>query len=144
MGNTTFGNAESAREAPLLEGSQDGAPQKVAPPDDRTGFRTSLTAHAARVVFLFSHGIFLVMVSLSLADLDEASWDTLFVPILVGNLLCILLLIWSVFASCPYIKRSQKLARIRVGNYPSILTELLPEIFLSIIGVFLMLLICAG
>lgn len=143
--------ARPAREPLLIEGAaaepadnaQSGGRSAQAEKES-TGFRSHLAAHGARLVFLFSHGLLVVLVSASLANLSQASWHVLFAPVWIGNSMCIALLIWSVFASCPYIKRATKARRVRLGPYPSLITELVPGIFLNILGALLMLIVTAG
>jgi len=138
---------KEAREPLLLEPSEADslrAGEKSQGPKEETGFHTILFSHAARLVVLFFHGLSVLFASRDLKTLDKDSWGWLFVPIWLGNFLCICLLIWSVRASCPYIRRCQGAGRVRLGIYPSILTDIFPTIFLNIVSVIVMLLLTSG
>lgn len=117
-----------AREPFLAEGQE-----------ERTGFWTHYACHLVRVTFLFSHGLLVITVSSALSNLGEASWFLLFTAAWVGDFLCMGLLVYSWFASCPYIKRCRNEGKVKIGIYPSFLTEVLPEIVLSVLGLIFMI-----
>lgn len=102
---------------------------------------TNRTCHAVRLFFLLSHGLLVISVSSSLDSWDQAEPCKVFFPAWVGDAVCGLLLIYSWFASCPYIKLCLSERQPRVRDGPSILTEILPEIVLAILGMFFLLLI---
>ncbi|CAE8703012.1 unnamed protein product [Polarella glacialis] len=121
----------SARELALLSNGE------------RTASRTHLCCHAARLLFLISHGLLLLVVSASLEGVDQADWWVLFLPVWVGNSICLALVALSWCASCPYIKACLSERQPRLNDSPSILTEVLPEMVMSIPGVvFLVLTFC--
>lgn len=127
-GRITFGDTESV--------GSDEPGQK----EERTALHTHYCCHFARLVFLASHGILAILVSDALHDLQQASWWSLFLPIWVGDGLCAILIMVSWFASCPYVKLCLAERQPRLNNNPSILTEILPEIVLSMASlVFLVL-----
>jgi len=109
----------------------------------RTALRTLYCNQVARAVFFISHGLLIVTVSSSAQLWPKVPWRVVFLPAWIGNCLCICTLILSWFVSCPYVKlcMAEKQPRIGLSN-PSILTEVLPDIVLSIAGVaFLILLL---
>lgn len=108
---------------------------------ERSAMWTNRTCHAVRLFFLLSHGALVVSVSLSLDEWKEAEPYKLFAPAWVGDAVCGVLLIYSWFASCPYIKLCLSERQPRVRDGPSILTEILPEIVLAILGMLFLLLI---
>jgi len=108
---------------------------------ERSAMWTNRTCHAVRLFFLLSHGLLVVSVSWSLEDWAEAEPYKLFAPAWVGDGVCAALLVYSWFASCPYIKLCLSERQPRVRDGPSILTEILPEIVLAILGMFFLLLI---
>jgi len=111
----------------------------------RTAMWTSGCSHAARLLFLGSHGVFVLVVSISLDSLSEASWWLLFVPVWAGDALCSVLIVASWFASCPYIKICLAARQPRLGiENPSILTDILPDIVLAVVGLIFLLLIFFG
>eukprot|EP00971_Amphidinium_carterae_P319436 6348632-Amphidinium_carterae.1 len=90
-----------------------------------------------------SHGLLIVAVSSSVHLWPNVPWRVVFLPAWIGNCLCVCVLILSWFASCPYVKlcMAEKQPRVGLSN-PSILTEVLPDIVLSVAGVgFLLLLL---
>jgi len=101
---------------------------------ERTGTWTHYCCHAARLLFLLSHGLFVLAVSGSLHRLEKASWPLLFLPLWVGMPACILLAVASWFASCPYVQLCLSERLPRLGERPSILTEILPDIVLAVMG----------
>lgn len=109
---------------------------------ERTAHWTHSIGAGSRLLFLFSHGVLVYIVSRSLDQLSEISWWLAFLPVWIGDALCIILLVLAWFASCPYIRlciaeRSQRFG----ANNPSLLTEILPDIVCAILGFFLLLLI---
>lgn len=90
----------------------------------------------ARLAFLFSHGVTVIMSASSLRDWRQTNWFSIFIPAWIGDALCLGLMIFSWFASCPYIRLCRQQSRVCIGRRPSFLTEILPEILLSVIGVF--------
>jgi len=135
--------AKEARE-PLLLDPAEAQEVKEQGPKEETGFRAILVTHSARLVVLFFHGLFVLLASRDLETLDQDSWGWLFVPVWIGNFLAICLLIYSVRASCPYIRRCQAAGRVRLGPYPSMLTDIFPTIFLNILSVIWLLLLSSG
>lgn len=115
----------------------------------RAAFRTRYSLIAARLVFVFSHGMLVITSSMSLRDgwqvLDKDSWWMIFSPVWFGNLLCCILAVYSWFASCPYIQwcLNERQARMGYSN-PSILTEILPEIVMGILALIFILLALVG
>lgn len=108
---------------------------------ERTATRAHYCCNAARLVFLVCHGLLVFVVSASLSHIDDADWWLLFLPSWIGYVLSTALLAMSWFVSCPYLRLClhEKQPRVNDEN-PSILTEVLPEIVLTIPG-FLLLLI---
>jgi len=112
---------------------------------ERTARWTSGCNRAAGLLFLGSHGVFVLVVSISLGSLSEASWWLLFVPVWAGDAVCSVLVIISWFASCPYIKLCLVERQQRLGSEnPSILTDILPDIVLAAVGLIFLLLIFFG
>mmetsp|Transcript_117982 Transcript_117982/g.333719 ORF Transcript_117982/g.333719 Transcript_117982/m.333719 type:complete len:341 (+) Transcript_117982:130-1152(+) len=111
---------------------------------ERTALRTHHMLVAARLAFIFSHGALLMSASVSLGW-AATSWWAVFAPAWLGNAICIVLVIYSWFASCPYVKLCLSEHQARLGdNNPSILTELFPEVIMAVLGFFFMLLVFAG
>jgi len=115
----------------------------------RAAFRTHYVLVAARLVFVFAHGALVLTCSLALRrgfeDRNDDSWWILFLPVWLGNMLCIALIIYSWFASCPYIQLclTERQARLGVSN-PSILTDILPEIVMAVLGLIFIILTVVG
>eukprot|EP00933_Yihiella_yeosuensis_P033460 TRINITY_DN27161_c0_g2_i1.p1 TRINITY_DN27161_c0_g2~~TRINITY_DN27161_c0_g2_i1.p1 ORF type:complete len:401 (-),score=27.37 TRINITY_DN27161_c0_g2_i1:84-1184(-) len=110
---------------------------------EQTSRRTHNLLNAARLIFQISHGLMLLCVSASLDHVDKANWWGLFAPALVGDFICVAMLLSSWFVSCPYIKLCLSERTVRVNESPSILTEVLPEIVLTVPGlIFLVFVIC--
>lgn len=107
---------------------------------------TSYCCHAARVVLLMSHGLCVIVTSTTLKYLDEAHWWVLFTPVWIGYALCAVLVPASCCVSLPYLKLCwvQRQPVAGVGDNPSVLTEILPEIVLSFFGFFFLLLTFVG
>jgi len=112
----------------------------IARKKERTAQWTHYCCHAARVLFLFSHGLVVVIVSTHLEQLDQFSWWTLFTPAWIGDALCSVFIVAAWFASCPYIQLCMSERAACVGDHPSILTEVLPEIILAILTLPVLLL----
>merc|ERR1719401_430495 len=117
---------------------------------ERAAFRTHYILVAARLVFVFSHGALVVTSSVSLREGWEAqpgtSWWLTFLPVWLGNPMCCLLIISSWFASCPYIQWCMDQRQIRLGSSlnPSILTDILPEIVMSVFALIVIILAFVG
>lgn len=112
---------------------------------ERTAHWTHLLSQFSRLLLLFSHGVLVYIVSCFLDQLDEISWWLAFLPVWIGDGFCIMLLVLSWFASCPYIKLCVQERSQRVGaNNPSLLTDILPDIVRSILGsIFVLLMLLA-
>lgn len=116
---------------------------------ERSAFRTHYLLVATRLVFVFSHGALVLLSAISLREGWEAtssSWWVTFLPVWFGNPLCCLLIIYSWFASCPYIQWCMEQRQIRLGSSlnPSILTDILPEIVMSIFALIVVILTLVG
>ena len=119
---------------------------RFASTEDVSALRTHLCCLSARLLFLLAHGLLVVSIAASLATIEagQANWWLIFLPVWIGNTFCLLLLTFSWCASCPYIKRCLAERTPRLNNHPSILTEILPEIVLTLPGLtFVVLAICA-
>ncbi|CAE7696863.1 WRAP73 [Symbiodinium sp. CCMP2456] len=119
---------------------------RFASTEDVSALRTHLCCLSARLLFLLAHGLLVVSIAASLETIEagHANWWLIFLPVWIGNAFCLLLLTFSWCASCPYIKRCLAERTPRLNNHPSILTEILPEIVLTIPGLtFVVLAICA-
>jgi len=103
----------------------------------KTAQRTRNLLVATRLAFVFSHGALIMSVSVAVGWEVEASWWAIFAPAWLGDVCCAVLIIVSWFASCPYIQLCLSVRQARHGDSnPSILTELLPDIVLGILGLF--------
>mmetsp|Transcript_62147 Transcript_62147/g.148239 ORF Transcript_62147/g.148239 Transcript_62147/m.148239 type:complete len:389 (+) Transcript_62147:178-1344(+) len=116
---------------------------------EATALRTHHLLIAARLVFLFAHGVLVASAALAMAcaaqEETSTSWWLIFLPAWLGNLACIGIVISSWFASCPYIQKCLEERQARYGEEnPSILTELLPEIVLSIFGLLFLITTLVG
>eukprot|EP00439_Symbiodinium_sp_Y106_P083624 s1580_g23.t2 len=119
---------------------------RFASTEDVSALRTHLCCLSARLLFLLAHGLLVVSIAASLETIEagQENWWLIFLPAWIGNACCLLLLTFSWCASCPYIKRCLAERTPRLHNHPSILTEILPEIVLTIPGLtFVVLAICA-
>lgn len=117
---------------------------------EKTALRTHQLLVASRLVFVFSHGVLLVLGSWHLsarggsrsgqsAPGAETSWWLVFLPVWLGDTICLCMVILSWFASCPYIRLCMAERQARLGETnPSILTELLPEIVMAVLGLIFM------
>lgn len=114
---------------------------------EKTAKRTHHCLMAARLTFICSHGVLMIMSSIKLgwATQVDASWWEIFLPVWVGNATCVAMIIASWFASCPYIQLclSERQARLGNGN-PSILTELLPELIIAFLTFLCVILVFVG
>jgi len=96
---------------------------------------------AGRLTFVFSHGAVIISASTALASGSDPSWWVVFLPAWLGNILCLVCIVASWFASCPYIQLCLSERQARLGdNNPSILTEILPDIVLAFLGLIFMIL----
>jgi len=98
---------------------------------------TRYCGHAARIVFLLSHGLCVIVTSTTLAHLEKANWWALFTPVWIGYALCAVLIPASCCASIPYMMLCWQERQPRAGvgdNNPSVLTEIAPDIVLSCVG----------
>lgn len=116
---------------------------------EKTSLRTHYLLVASRLVFAFAHGAFLVAASATVGVGSGASWWTVFMPVWLGDFACMALIVYSWFASCPYIKLCLREHQARVGDpgstsNPSILTELFPELVMTIFGLIFVVLALVG
>lgn len=101
----------------------------------KTAHRTHQLLAAARLVFAFSHGCLVFVTSLVLRWELDTWWYVVFTPVWIGNAVCLLLIIVSWFASCPYVQLCLRRHQVRMGvKNPSILTEVLPEIVAGVLS----------
>eukprot|EP00933_Yihiella_yeosuensis_P017832 TRINITY_DN14822_c1_g1_i1.p1 TRINITY_DN14822_c1_g1~~TRINITY_DN14822_c1_g1_i1.p1 ORF type:complete len:340 (-),score=41.75 TRINITY_DN14822_c1_g1_i1:77-1096(-) len=108
---------------------------------ERTAFRTRHLLIASRLAFAFSHGLLVVSGSVALGWEGDVSWYVVFAPAWFGDCVCMLLLISSCFASCPYIQCCLHERQARLGDTnPSILTNILPDIVMAILSFLFLLL----
>lgn len=107
----------------------------------KTARRTQHCLVAAKLGFVFSHGLLAISASASLGSGRNQPWWAIFIPAWCGDALAAALCIYSWFASCPYIQLcfSERQARIGDDN-PSILTELLPDIVWGLLGLIFVIL----
>jgi len=101
------------------------------------------------LVFVFSHGVLVITLSMLLRQgwevRDVTSWWLAFMPVWLGNLLCAILIIYSWFASCPYIQLCLYERQARLGHSnPSILTDILPQIVMAVLGLIFIILSLTG
>eukprot|EP00435_Cladocopium_sp_Y103_P033800 s2068_g8.t1 len=69
------------------------------------------------------------------------SWWLIFIPAWLGDFLSLLLVVLSWFGSCPYIHLCLQERQARLGDAnPSILTEILPDIFFGVLSLIYILL----
>lgn len=105
---------------------------------------TQICILLSKISFLFTHGVLLCNLGSYLDSPEQPSWEWAFMPAWLGNSLTALLLIFSWFASCPYIKLCLDEHQPQVNENASILTEVFPSIcmavmgFLFVIGVIIM------
>lgn len=123
---------DSSRESLLPEDSE-----LVEDRQERTAYRTRRLLVAARLAFIFSHGVLLVSASVVLRWEASAPWWLVFTPVWLGDAVCAVLIVTSWFASCPYVKLCLGKGEARSGDSnPSILTEVMPDVVLSFLGFF--------
>lgn len=107
---------------------------------EKTALRTRQLLVIGRLVFVFSHGALVISASAALASESDPSWWIVFIPVWLGNVLCLAIIIASWFASCPYIQLCLSERQARLGDTnPSILTEILPDIVLAFFGLIFMI-----
>jgi len=119
----------------------DGAEEKG---KERAAYRTHACCHAARLLFLFGHGAFVFAVACSLGELDQANWWLMFLPLWICHAFSCAFVVASWFVSCPYIRMCLNERRTRLGDGPSIFTEVLPEIVLAIPGFLFLVVVLLG
>jgi len=123
---------DSSRES-LLPDDED----LVEDQQEQTAYRTRRLLVAARLAFIFSHGVLLVSASVALRWEASTSWWLVFTPVWLGDAACAVLIVTSWFASCPYVKLCLSKGEARSGDYnPSILTEVMPDVVFSFLGLF--------
>jgi len=121
---------DSSRESLLHE-------DEVEDRQERTAYHTRRYLVAARLAFIFSHGVLLVSASVALRWEASASWWLVFTPVWLGDAVCAAFIVSSWFASCPYVQLCLGKGEARSGDYnPSILTEVMPDVVLSFLGFF--------
>ncbi|CEL97175.1 unnamed protein product [Vitrella brassicaformis CCMP3155] len=113
---------------------------------EHSGRLTHWLTIAAKLVLLASHGLWLYALALRQDGVISWRWSYVFLPAWIGDVLCLAILLISWFASCPYIRLclNEHTTRIGSDDNPSVLTEILPEIFLAMLGFFFVLLILAS
>lgn len=124
--------------------SEGGADPLVQNAQEKTAQRTHNFLMAARFTFVCSHGVLMIMSSIKFGVEVNASWWTIFAPVWVGNASCAALVVASWFASCPYIQACLAERQARLGNNPSILTELLPELIIAFFTFLCIILVFVG
>ncbi|CAJ1368459.1 unnamed protein product [Effrenium voratum] len=108
---------------------------------EKTARRTRQLLLAARLAFFFSHGLLIVCASVALGWETNTSWWQIFSPAWLGDALCVVLVILSWFGSCPYIHLCLQERQARLGdNNPSILTDILPDIFMGVLSLVYLIL----
>mmetsp|Transcript_137173 Transcript_137173/g.382620 ORF Transcript_137173/g.382620 Transcript_137173/m.382620 type:complete len:333 (-) Transcript_137173:81-1079(-) len=118
------------------EGAQESLIQSA---QEKTALRTRHFLVAGRLAFVFSHGALVITVSAALGWEADPSWWLVFLPVWLGDSACLVLVVASWFASCPYIQLCLSERQARLGdNNPSILTEILPDIVLAFLGLIFM------
>lgn len=121
----------------------EGAHGLLRSPQERTARRTEHLLVAARLSFVFSHGA--LAVAAALTREADVSWWLVFLPAWLGDMLCGALCVLSWFASCPYVKMCLAARQARFGDAnPSILTDILPDIVWSILGLLFLSLAVIG
>lgn len=112
---------------------------------ERTALRTRQLLVGGRLAFVFSHGALVVSASAALAWGPDSSWWVIFIPVWLGNAVCLLMMVASWFASCPYIQLCLSERQARLGDTnPSILTEILPDIVMAFLGLIFMAFVLAA
>lgn len=108
--------------------------------EERTARHTQHLLLAVKLAFAFAHGALIVSASLALGWESQISWWAVFTPVWLGDALCLVLIVLSWFASVPYIKLCLSQSQARLGDHnPSILTDILPSIFMGILSFFFMI-----
>lgn len=108
--------------------------------EERTARHTQHLLLAVKLAFAFAHGALIVSASLALGWERQFSWWAVFTPVWLGDALCLVLIVLSWFASVPYIKLCLSQSQARLGDHnPSILTDILPSIFMGILSFFFMI-----
>jgi len=108
----------------------------IVTPQEKTARRTRHLLVAARLCFLFSHGLLAISTSVALGCEADISWWAVFIPVWLGDTLSGAFCVLSWFASCPYIQLCLAERQARLGETnPSILTDILPDIVWAILGV---------
>lgn len=107
----------------------------IHPAPERTALRTRQLLIAGSLAFVFSHGALIISASAALGLESDASWWLVFLPVWLGNALCLVCMVASWFASCPYVQLCLSESQARLGDdNPSILTEILPDIVMAFLG----------
>lgn len=111
---------------------------------EESGHLTAGFVVGAQIVLIFTHALFFIFLMNNFnSGQGYISWIWIFWIAWCGDLLGIFLLVLSWFASCSYINTcvSENASRVGQDTNPSVLTDLLPEIVLSIGGFIYVLLI---
>lgn len=124
--------------------SESGADPFIQNAQEKTAKRTKHLLLAARFTFCCSHGVLMIVSSIKLGLEVSASWWAVFTPVWVGDSTCVAMILASLFASCPYIKACLAERQARLGDSPSILTELLPEIIIALLTFVCVILVLVG
>lgn len=108
---------------------------------EKTAKHTRHLLLAARLTFFFSHGVLIIVASMALGWQMTTSWWLIFTPAWLGDFLSMLLVVLSWFGSCPYIHLCLQERQARLGDAnPSILTEILPDIFFGVLSLIYIIL----
>lgn len=108
---------------------------------EKTAKHTRHLLLAARLTFFFSHGVLIIVASVALGWQMTTSWWLIFTPAWLGDFLSLLLVVLSWFGSCPYIHLCLQERQARLGDAnPSILTEILPDIFFGVLSLIYIIL----
>uniref|UniRef100_A0A0G4HWL5 Uncharacterized protein n=1 Tax=Chromera velia CCMP2878 TaxID=1169474 RepID=A0A0G4HWL5_9ALVE len=109
--------------------------QSLSGPDEATGRATQIWLTLSKLVFLSSHALLFVNVGLKLRGEGFRTFGQAFVITLTGIVVTACFLIVSWFASCRYIRSCVRQSTTRNGDEnPSVLTEILPLILISLIA----------
>jgi len=105
-----------------------------------TARRTEQLLVAVKLLFAFSHGALVISASLALGWEHQIDWWKVFTPAWLGDAICMVFSVLSWFASVPYIKFCLSCHQARRGDdNPSILTDILPSIFMGILSLLFMI-----
>ncbi|CAK9059980.1 unnamed protein product [Durusdinium trenchii] len=129
-----------------MEYEPDGAQELlIDSAQEKTAKHTRHLLLSARFTFVFFHGLLIISMSVALQWQTATSWWLVFLPAWLGDALSLLLVVISWFGSCPYIHLclQERQARLGDGN-PSILTEILPDIFFGILSFIYLILALIG